>query len=111
MVDFKKVKAPNNTITRNPASLASKAVAVIGKRANQISVEMKEELSRKLQEFASYADNLEEIFENREQIEISKYYERLPKPVLIATQEFEDGDIYFRISSKEKGDANNADEE
>ena len=109
MVDFKKVKAPNNTITRNPASLASKAdniyeaVAVIGKRANQISVEMKEELSRKLQEFASYADNLEEIFENREQIEISKYYERLPK--------FEDGDIYFRISSKEKGDANNADEE
>lgn len=114
MVDFKKVKAPNNTITRNPASLASKAdniyeaVAVIGKRANQISVEMKEELSRKLQEFASYADNLEEIFENREQIEISKYYERLPKPVLIATQEFEDGDIYFRISSKEKGDANNA---
>ena len=69
MVDFKKVKAPNNTITRNPASLASKAdniyeaVAVIGKRANQISVEMKEELSRKLQEFASYADNLEEIFE------------------------------------------------
>ena len=117
MVDFKKVKAPNNTITRNPASLASKAdniheaVAVIGKRANQISVEMKEELSRKLQEFASYADNLEEIFENREQIEISKYYERLPKPVLIATQEFEDGDIYFRVSSKEKGDANNADEE
>ena len=113
MVDFKKVKAPNNTITRNPASLASKAdniyeaVAVIGKRANQISVEMKEELSRKLQEFASYADNLEEIFENR----ISKYYERLPKPVLIATQEFEDGDIYFRVSSKEKGDANNADEE
>ena len=110
MVDFKKVKAPNNTITRNPASLASKAdniyeaVAVIGKRANQISVEMKEELSRKLQEFASYADNLEEI-------EISKHYERLPKPVLIATQEFEDGDIYFRVSSKEKGDANNADEE
>ena len=54
---------------------------------------------------------MEEIFENREQIEISKYYERLPKPVLIATQEFEDGDIYFRVSSKEKGDANNADEE
>ena len=117
MVDFKKVKAPNNTITRNPAVLASKAdnifeaVAVIGKRANQISVEMKEELSRKLQEFASYADNLEEIFENREQIEISKYYERLPKPVLIATQEFEDGDIYFRASSKDKAEANSAGEE
>lgn len=57
---------------------------------------MKEELSRKLQEFASYTDNLEEIFENREQIEISKFYERIPKPVLIATQEFEDGQIYFR---------------
>ena len=93
MVDFKKVKAPNNTITRNPAVLAAKAdnniyeaVAIIAKRSNQIAVEMKEELSRKLQEFASYTDNLEEIFENREQIEISKFYERIPKPVLIATQ-------------------------
>ena len=81
MVDFKKVKAPNNTITRNPAVLAAKAdnniyeaVAIIAKRSNQIAVEMKEELSRKLQEFASYTDNLEEIFENREQIEISKFY-------------------------------------
>ena len=75
MVDFKKVKAPNNTITRNPAVLSAKAdnniyeaVAVIAKRSNQIAVEMKEELSRKLQEFASYTDNLEEIFENREQM-------------------------------------------
>lgn len=108
MVDFKRVKAPNNTITRNTAALADKAsniyeaVAVIAKRANQISVEMKEELSRKLQEFASYTDNLEEIFENREQIEISKYYERIPKPVLIATQEFEDGEIYFRNPAREK---------
>ena len=103
MVDFKKVKAPNNTIVRNTAMLADKAdgniyeaVAIIAKRANQISVEMKEELSRKLQEFASYTDNLEEIFENREQIEISKFYERIPKPALIATQEFEEGKIYFR---------------
>ena len=131
MVDFKKVKAPNNTITRNPAVLAAKAdnniyeaVAVIAKRSNQIAVEMKEELSRKLQEFASYTDNLEEIFadeiavmylgslvekapveeifENREQIEISKFYERIPKPVLIATQEFEDGQIYFRNPAAEK---------
>ena len=107
MVDFKKVKAPNNTITRNPAVLAAKAdnneaVAVIAKRSNQIAVEMKEELSRKLQEFASYTDNLEEIFENREQIEISKFYERIPKPVLIATQEFEEGQIYFRNASSEK---------
>lgn len=110
MVDFKKVKAPNNTITRNTAVLAGKtgniyeAVAVISKRANQISVEMKDELSRKLQEFASYTDNLEEIFENREQIEISKYYERIPKPVLIATQEFEDNEIYFRNPATEKKD-------
>ncbi|MFR2509242.1 DNA-directed RNA polymerase subunit omega, partial [Odoribacter laneus] len=78
------------------------AVAIIAKRANQISVEMKDELSRKLQEFASYADNLEEIFENREQIEISKYYERIPKPVLIATQEFLDDEIYFRNPATEK---------
>ncbi|MDL2231387.1 DNA-directed RNA polymerase subunit omega [Porphyromonadaceae bacterium OttesenSCG-928-L07] len=106
MVDFKKVKAPNNTITRNPAILSEKSgniyesVAIIGKRANQISVEMKDELSRKLQEFASYTDNLEEIFENREQIEISKYYERIPKPVLIATQEFLDDKVYFRRADK-----------
>ena len=98
MVDFKKVKAPNNTITRNPAVLAAKA----DNNIYQIAVEMKEELSRKLQEFASYTDNLEEIFENREQIEISKFYERIPKPVLIATQEFEDGQIYFRNPATEK---------
>ena len=72
---------------------------------------MKEELSRKLQEFASYADNLEEIFENREQIEISKYYERLPKPVLIATQEFLDDQIYFRNPAKEKGEVVEDEEE
>ena len=107
MVDFKKVKAPNNTTTRDIADLAAKAsniyeaVAVIGKRANQISVEMKEELSSKLQEFASCTDNLEEIFENREQIEISKFYERIPKPVLIATQEFENGELIFKHPIKE----------
>ena len=109
MVDFKKVKAPNNTITRNPATLAAhadnniyEAVAVIAKRSNQIAVEMKEELSRKLQEFASYTDNLEEIFENREQIEISRFYERLPKPTLIATQEYVDHKLFFRKSNKDR---------
>ena len=109
MVDFKKVKAPNNTITRNTATLANKAnmniyeaVTVIAKRSNQIAVEMKEELSRKLQEFASYTDNLEEIFENREQIEISRFYERVPKPVLIATEEFLNDEIYYRHTSEEK---------
>ena len=109
MIDFKRVKAPTNTLTRNTAALADKAdniyeaVAVMGKRANQIAVEMKEELSRKLQEFASYADNLEEIFENREQIEVSKFYEKVPKPVLIALKEFENDEIYFRNPAKEKG--------
>jgi DNA-directed RNA polymerase subunit K/omega len=108
MIDFKKTKASTNTVTRNTAALSAKtdsiyeAVAVIGKRANQIAVEMKEELSKKLQEFASLADNLEEVFENREQIEISKFYEKIPKPVLIATQEFEEDEIYFRNPAKEK---------
>ena len=110
-MDFKKVKAPNNTITRNPVKLAAKAnnniyeaVAIISKRSNQIAVEMKSELSRKLQEFASYSDNLEEVFENREQIEISRFYERVPKPVLIATQEFENDEIYFRNTATDKKD-------
>jgi DNA-directed RNA polymerase subunit K/omega len=78
-------------------------LVVIAKRANQISAEMKEELNGKLAEFASTSDNLEEIFENREQIEISKYYERLPKPTLIAIQEFQEGKIYYRNPSKEEG--------
>jgi DNA-directed RNA polymerase subunit K/omega len=77
-------------------------VAIIGKRANQIAVEMKTDLSKKLAEFASYNDNLEEVFENREQIEISRYYERLPKPTLIAAQEFTEGKVYFRNPAKEK---------
>jgi DNA-directed RNA polymerase subunit K/omega len=73
----------------------------VAKRANQISVELKQELNRRLEEFAYYTDNLEEVFENREQIEISKYYERLPKPTLIATQEFLDDDIYYRMAEPE----------
>ena len=77
-------------------------VNIIAKRANQISVEMKSELERKLQEFASYNDNLEEVFENREQIEISRFYEKLPKPTLIAAQEYTDGKVYFRNPVKEK---------
>ena len=77
------------------------SIAVIGKRANQISAEIKQELSKKLQEFASSTDNLDEVFENREQIEISRYYEKLPKPSLIATQEFIDGKIYFRTPTQE----------
>lgn len=100
--DFKKSNAPLNTITRDTVIMAEKTgnvyemVNIIAKRANQISVDVKEELSKKLQEFATYTDNLEEVFENREQIEISRYYERLPKPVSIATQEYIDDRLYFR---------------
>ena len=107
-MDYKKSNAPSNTVTRNMMDLCEdtgniyETVAIIGKRANQISVEMKNDLSKKLQEFASYNDNLEEVFENREQIEISRYYEKLPKPTLIAAQEYEEGKVYFRNPAKEK---------
>ena len=107
-MDYKKTNAPTNTITRNLMELCEdtgniyETVAIIGKRANQISVEMKNDLSKKLQEFASYNDNLEEVFENREQIEISRYYEKLPKPILIATQEYIEGKVYYRNPAKEK---------
>ena len=77
------------------------SVAIIAKRANQISVDIKSELSKKLQEFASSNDNLDEVFENREQIEISRFYEKLPKPSLIATQEFREGKIYYRNPAKD----------
>jgi len=75
---------------------------ICAKRSNQIAVEMKQELNRKLEEFAYYTDNLEEVFENREQIEISKFYERLPKPANIALQEFLDEKIYFRLPEAAK---------
>jgi len=77
-------------------------VAIISKRANQISAQIKEDLSKKLAEFASYNDTLEEVFENREQIEISRYYEKLPKPSLLATQEFIDDKVYWRDPVKEQ---------
>ena len=107
-MDYRKTNAPTNTITRDMIKLCEQTgnvyetVAIISKRANQISVEMKQDLEKKLQEFASVNDNLEEVFENREQIEISRYYEKLPKPTLIAAKEFEDGKVYFRNPAKEK---------
>ena len=106
-MDYKKSNAPVNTVTRNIMDLCDEtqniyeSVAIIAKRANQISVEIKQDLSKKLQEFASYNDSLEEVFENREQIEISRYYEKLPKPTLIATQEFIENSIFWRDPSKE----------
>ncbi len=107
-MDYRKTNAPTNTVTRDLIKLAEptgniyETVAIISKRANQISVQMKQDLEKKLQEFASFNDNLEEVFENREQIEISRYYEKLPKPTLIATQEFIEGKVYYKNPAKEK---------
>ena len=95
-------QVPTNTITRDLSEIAKEtgnvyeATVIIAKRANQIASEVKQELSSKLEEFSSYADTLEETFENKEQIEISKYYEKLPKPTLIATDEYLNHEIYFR---------------
>ncbi len=106
-MDYKKTNAPVSSITWDTKQLAAdtnniyETVDIISKRANQISAELKDELNKKLQEFASYTDNLEEVFENREQIEISKYYERFPKAVSIATQEFIEDKIYYRNPAKE----------
>jgi DNA-directed RNA polymerase subunit K/omega len=92
----------NNVETRNLADLRDKtgniyqSIAVVAKRANQINISMKEELHNKLEEFATHTDSLEEIHENKEQIEISKAYERMPNPALLATQEFLEDKIYFR---------------
>ena len=102
-MDYKKVKAETTTITRDLRSFDKdtgniyQSIVVVSKRANQINLEMKEELNNKLTEFASTTDNLEEIFENREQIEIAKYYEQLPKPTLIAIEEFVNDNVYFRV--------------
>jgi len=107
-MDYKKSKAPVNTVTRNVMDLCKdtdniyESVAIIAKRANQISMQIKDDLSKKLAEFASYNDSLEEVFENREQIEISRYYEKLPKPSLLATQEFIDGQVYWRDPQKDQ---------
>ncbi len=97
----------SSTVTRDLRELdvetgnIYESLVIMSKRANQISNNIKEELHQKLSEFASSNDNLEEIFENREQIEISKYYEKLPKPSLVAVQEFLDGKIYYRNPTKE----------
>ncbi|QHS54404.1 DNA-directed RNA polymerase subunit omega [Mucilaginibacter sp. 14171R-50] len=97
----------SSTVTRDLRELDMRtdniyeSLVIMSKRANQISNNIKEELHQKLSEFASANDNLEEVFENREQIEISKYYEKLPKPTLVAVQEFLDNKIYYRNPAKE----------
>ncbi|GAA4134935.1 DNA-directed RNA polymerase subunit omega [Sphingobacterium lactis] len=99
---------PNTTVTRDLRELDKgtdnlyESIVIISKRANQIAVDVKEELNQKLSEFASSNDNLEEVFENREQIEISKHYERMPKPTLVALDEFLHDKVYFRNPSKEQ---------
>ncbi|MDX5326033.1 MAG: DNA-directed RNA polymerase subunit omega [Bacteroidota bacterium] len=108
MTDFKKVMAPRTTQTQDQNAVDGQvdniyeAIAIIGKRAEQINDEMREELHSKLQEFASNQDSLEEIFENKEQIEVSKFYESLPKPTAIALKEWLEGKVYFRDTAKEE---------
>lgn len=106
-MDYKKIKTDTTAVTRKMRSFNNltgniyETVAMLSKRSNQISLELKEELNKKISEFASSSDNLEEVFENREQIEIARFYERLPKPTLMAIQEFLDEQIYYRNPSRE----------
>ena len=101
-MSYKNSNAERTTVTRDVDQLEERtgniyeSIVIISRRANQIAAEMKEELTSKLQEFASHTDNLEEVFENREQIEISRHYEKLPKPVAIAIREFQEGGTYYR---------------
>ena len=107
-MDYKKIKAPTTTVTQNlmdfaePTGNIYESVAIMGRRANQITADIKQALGQTLKEFGSKNDVLDEEFENREQIEISRFYERMAKPTLIAEQEFLDGKIYYRNPTTEK---------
>ena len=109
-MNYKQTTAEKDTITRNTADLEVishniyESLNIISKRADQITVEIKEELSQKLEAFALPSDNLEEIFENREQIEISKFYEKLPKPVAIALEEYLAGKVSKIVKKEEETD-------
>ena len=102
-----KKKVPNNTVTRDIKYLAEptgniyESVVVLYKRANQIALAEKKELAKKLEDFRGERDTMDEVFENKEQIEISKYYERQPKPDLVAISEFEDGELYYRVAQED----------
>lgn len=110
-MDFKNVDASTTTETYNkdlidaPTGNIYEAISIISKRSSQISSEMRKELVEKLEEFATYNESLEEIFENKEQIEVSKFYERLPKPHALAVQEWLDNKIYYRRLEDEDQDA------
>ena len=105
---YKDSNAERTTITRNIKDLESstgnvyQTISVLSKRSNQINIEMKEELNQKLDEFATHNDSLEEIFENKEQIEVSKFYERLPKPHAIAIEEWLNEKVYHRNTEDPK---------
>lgn len=106
-MDLKKINAPVNTITYNrnkidaPTENIYEAISIVSRRAEQINSEIKKELIEKLEEFATFNDSLEEIFENKEQIEVSKFYEKLPKPHALAVQEWLDGKIYYRNTEED----------
>lgn len=107
-MDYKKTKAPKTTPTRDMNQLTEKVgnvyetVAIIGKRSNQIAASLKRELDSKLQDFSTPQEAIEDNFENREQIEISRQYEVIPKPTLIATQEFIDDQLIYNVGSKDE---------
>ncbi|MDP4934403.1 MAG: DNA-directed RNA polymerase subunit omega [Salibacteraceae bacterium] len=109
--EYQKMEAPASIVTRDVVLLEAdttnvyEAISIVAKRANQIGTQLKQELDSKLQEFASVTDSLEEIFENREQIEISKMYERLPKPTALAMEELLAGKVYFRVPEEESNPA------
>ncbi|MCQ2156331.1 MAG: DNA-directed RNA polymerase subunit omega [Bacteroidales bacterium] len=100
-------KIPSNTITRDVKYLAAptgniyESVVILSKRANQIALAEKKELMKKLEDFKGEHDTMDEVFENKEQIEISKYYERQPKPDLVAISEFEAGELYYRVAKED----------
>ncbi|GIS04655.1 MAG: hypothetical protein CM15mP107_2750 [Bacteroidota bacterium] len=106
-MDYKKTDAPKTTVTNDNSLLENKigniyeAIVALEKRSNQIGLEIKEELLSKLDEFATHNDNLEEIFENKEQIEVSKFYEKLPKPTLIAIKELLDDELFIKSQNEQ----------
>ncbi|MBN2639929.1 MAG: DNA-directed RNA polymerase subunit omega [Bacteroidales bacterium] len=105
-MDYKKVKTETTAVTRQKDKFYEQTgniyetVVVLSKRSNQIEKELKQELDQKIADFTTSSDNLEEVFENREQIEIAKFYERLPKPTLLAVHDFMEGEVWFRNPHK-----------
>ncbi len=103
-MDYRNTKAPQSTITYDKEQIEKEtdniyeAISIVAKRATQINSELKKELINKLDQFATYNDSLEEVFENKEQIEVSRFYERLPKPHAMAMEEWLNGEIYYKTS-------------